>query len=90
MTPENVFGEMAASMGFASKEAAEKAILMFSRIAARGKRVGRALINAVYERAKDAGSPRVYWLTHETNRIARELYDKVAENSGFVMYRKLF
>jgi GNAT superfamily N-acetyltransferase len=32
--------------------------------AARGAGVGRALINCVYERAKVAGSPRVYWLTH--------------------------
>jgi GNAT superfamily N-acetyltransferase len=63
---------------------------LFTSETARGKGVGRALINAVYERAKNAGSPRVYWLTHETNQTARELYDKVAENSGFVMYRKLF
>ena len=32
MTPENVFGELAASIGFASREAAEKAIVMFARI----------------------------------------------------------
>jgi GNAT superfamily N-acetyltransferase len=63
---------------------------LFTSETARGKGVGRALINAVYERAKNAGSPRVYWLTHETNQTARELYDKVAESSGFVMYRKLF
>ena len=63
---------------------------LFTSETARGKGVGRALINAVYERAKDAGSSRVYWLTHETNQTARELYDKVAESSGFVMYRKLF
>ena len=63
---------------------------LFTSETARGKGVGRALINAVYQRAKDAGSSRVYWLTHETNQTARELYDKVAENSGFVMYRKLF
>jgi GNAT superfamily N-acetyltransferase len=63
---------------------------LFTSETARGKGVGKALINAVYERAKDAGSPRVYWLTHETNQTARELYDKVAEDSGFVMYRKLF
>jgi GNAT superfamily N-acetyltransferase len=63
---------------------------LFTSETARGKGVGRALINAVYERAKDAGSSRVYWLTHETNQTARELYDKVAEDSGFVMYRKLF
>jgi GNAT superfamily N-acetyltransferase len=63
---------------------------LFTSETARGKGIGRALINAVYERAKNAGSSRVYWLTHEANQTARELYDKVAEDSGFVMYRKLF
>jgi GNAT superfamily N-acetyltransferase len=63
---------------------------LFTSEAARGKGVGRALINGVYQRAKLAGSPRVYWLTHETNRTAMQLYDKVAEHSGFVVYRKLF
>jgi GNAT superfamily N-acetyltransferase len=63
---------------------------LFTREAARGKGVGRALINGVYQRAKLAGCPRVYWLTHKTNQIAMQLYDKVAENSGFVVYRKLF
>jgi GNAT superfamily N-acetyltransferase len=56
---------------------------LFTSETARGKGVGRALINAVYERAKNAGSLRVYWLTHETNQTAREPYDKVAENSRF-------
>ncbi len=32
MTPENVFGEMAAFSGFANKAVAEKAIVMFARI----------------------------------------------------------
>jgi ribosomal protein S18 acetylase RimI-like enzyme len=50
--------------------------------------VGRALISEVYQRAKQAGCSRVYWLTHETNTTARALYDKVAENSGFLVYRK--
>ncbi|MFC0805948.1 MULTISPECIES: GNAT family N-acetyltransferase [Sinorhizobium] len=63
---------------------------LFTDGAARGKGVGRALINGVYEAAKRAGSPRVYWLTHETNHTAMQLYDKVAEKSGFVMYRKMF
>jgi GNAT superfamily N-acetyltransferase len=63
---------------------------LFTSEAARGKGVGRALITGVYERAKLAGSPRVYWLTHETNRVAMQLYDKLAERSGFVVYRKLF
>ncbi|MBA8902585.1 MULTISPECIES: GNAT family N-acetyltransferase [unclassified Phyllobacterium] len=61
---------------------------LFTNEAARGKGVGRALINGVYERAQLAGSPRVYWLTHETNHTAMELYNKVAEHSGFVVYRK--
>jgi GNAT superfamily N-acetyltransferase len=55
---------------------------------ARGKGVGRALINAVYERARAAGLPRVYWQTHETNTTAQALYNQVAERSGFIQYRK--
>ncbi|ACD21363.1 GNAT family N-acetyltransferase [Paraburkholderia phytofirmans] len=54
----------------------------------RGKGVGRALIEGVYERAKADGSQRVYWQTHETNQTAMKLYDKVADRSGFVVYRK--
>jgi GNAT superfamily N-acetyltransferase len=62
---------------------------LFTTETARGKGVGRALINAVYEQARLAGSPRVYWQTHQTNHTAMQLYDKVAEHSGFVVYRKL-
>jgi len=62
---------------------------LFTNEAARGKGVGRALINGVYERAKLAGSSRVYWQTHETNITAIKLYDKIAERSGFLVYRKL-
>ena len=61
---------------------------LFTLEAARGKGVGRALIEAVYRQAKLNGSPRVYWQTHETNRTARMLYDKVAEHQGFIIYRK--
>ena len=63
---------------------------LFTNEAARGKGVGRALISGVYEQAKRAGSSRVYWQTHETNHTAMQLYDKVADRSGFVVYRKLF
>ena len=61
---------------------------LFTDAAARGSGIGRALIEAVYERARSAGSPRVYWMTHETNLTAMKLYDQVAERSGFVQYRK--
>lgn len=63
---------------------------LFTDEAARGKGVGRALINAVYDRAKTAGATRVYWHTHETNKTAMQLYDKVATAPGFVMYRQDF
>jgi hypothetical protein len=46
------------------------------------------LIQEVYRIAAEAGCARVYWLTHETNSTAMQLYDKVAEKSGFVVYRK--
>jgi GNAT superfamily N-acetyltransferase len=61
---------------------------LFTDEAARGKGIGRALIEAVYREAKNAGSSRVYWQTHETNATARLLYDRVAERSGFIVYRK--
>ena len=61
---------------------------LYTDEAARGLGVGRALIEAVYEQARMAGSARVYWQTHETNLTAMKLYDQVAERSGFVVYRK--
>ena len=63
---------------------------LFTSEATRSKGVGRALIKGVYAQAQLAGSSRVYWQTHETNQTAMQLYDKVAERSGFVVYRKLF
>jgi GNAT superfamily N-acetyltransferase len=62
---------------------------LFTSAAARGRGVGRALIAAVYEQAAAADAGRVYWQTHESNSTAMALYDKVAERSGFVVYRKL-
>jgi GNAT superfamily N-acetyltransferase len=55
--------------------------------AARGRGVGRALIAAVVGAAKEAGAARVFWNTHETNAVARKLYDAVAERTGFIQYR---
>jgi len=59
---------------------------LFTLPAARGKGVGRALIEAVYSRARDQGLQRVYWQTHESNATGRRLYDRVAENEGFIVY----
>jgi GNAT superfamily N-acetyltransferase len=54
----------------------------------RGEGVGRMLIEAVYEQARQAGSQRVYWQTHETNAQAMVLYNRIADRSGFLVYRK--
>ncbi|MGL4437672.1 MAG: GNAT family N-acetyltransferase [Bosea sp. (in: a-proteobacteria)] len=56
----------------------------------RGGGIGRQLIDAVYDIARERSASRVYWLTHETNTDAMKLYDKVAARSGFVQYRKVF
>jgi GNAT superfamily N-acetyltransferase len=52
--------------------------------------LGRALIEAVEQVARATGASRVYWLTHESNAVARALYDKLAESPGFIQYRKVF
>jgi GNAT superfamily N-acetyltransferase len=61
---------------------------LFTHAAARGKGVGRALIEAVYAQVRADGGDRVYWQTHETNSTAMALYDKIAEKNGFLIYRK--
>jgi GNAT superfamily N-acetyltransferase len=63
---------------------------LFTIEEARGKGVGRALIEAVYEKAKARGSKRVYWQTHQTNIPARKLYNSMAELSEFVIYNRYF
>jgi GNAT superfamily N-acetyltransferase len=62
---------------------------LFVDTTVRGHGVGRALIDHVYAEAAARGCSRVWWLTHETNAQAMALYDRVAERSGFVQYRKL-
>lgn len=62
---------------------------LFTNENARCRGVGRALIEAVYGYAKGAGCHRVYWQTQETNATAIKLYDKVAEKSGFIVYRRV-
>lgn len=62
---------------------------LFVTEAARGTGCGRALIEAVADKALEAGADRVYWLTQEDNHTARALYDKVAARSGFIQYRRM-
>ena len=55
----------------------------------RGGGVGRKLIEHVYAVAKQAGCARVYWLTHESNETAMQLYDRIADKPGFLQYRRV-
>jgi GNAT superfamily N-acetyltransferase len=61
---------------------------LFTAAEARGKGVGRALIEAVYEAADKRGADQVYWLTATTNATARQLYDQVATATSFIKYRR--
>lgn len=61
---------------------------LFVKPALRGQGAGRRMIEHVYREAERMGCSRVYWLTHETNTDAMKLYDRIADRSGFVQYRK--
>ena len=63
---------------------------LFVAESVRNRGLGRKLIAAVEAMARAAGASRIHWLTQETNTDARALYDKLAERSGFIQYRKLF
>lgn len=52
----------------------------------RGKGVGKALIEAVYKAAEEAGSPSVYWMTQAHNRAARQVYDRIGSLTDFIKY----
>ena len=56
---------------------------------ARGTGAGRALIEAVYKAADAKGCPSVYWLTQDFNHTARQLYDRIAANAPFTLYRRV-
>lgn len=59
---------------------------LFVEESCRGRGVGRALIAAVTERARQRGCSRIYWHTREDNLRARVLYDSVASFDGFIRY----
>ena len=60
---------------------------LFTAPDARGKGVARALIAAVIDWAEARGCCLVYWHTQASNSTAGYLYDKVAENRGFIRYQ---
>jgi len=62
---------------------------LFTAPAARRRGVAQALIEHVYTEAAARGCSRVHWLTQESNADARALYDKIAQRSGFIQYRRM-
>ncbi|MEQ6289067.1 GNAT family N-acetyltransferase [Vogesella sp. GCM10023246] len=62
---------------------------LFTAPAARGQGVARALIAAVADAARAQGCPSVYWHTHQDNSAARRLYEQLARDTGFIVYRAM-
>jgi GNAT superfamily N-acetyltransferase len=61
---------------------------LFVDPAARGKGIGRALIEAVYRAADAYGATRVYWHTESENQRAQGLYNQIATLTPFIQYRR--
>ena len=59
---------------------------LFTAPEARGQGAAAALIAAVADWARGQGCARVYWHTQASNATARRVYDKVAEDRGFIKY----
>lgn len=54
---------------------------------ARGKGLGRALIDDLITLARAKGWSRLYWHTNEGNTRARALYDQYVKSDGHIRYR---
>ena len=61
---------------------------LFTAPQARGRGVGRALIEAVAQAAEVAGASRLYWHTQEFNADGRALYDTLARRTSFIVYER--
>lgn len=60
---------------------------LFVDASARGKGVGRALLDDLVALSKEKGWTRLYWHTNETNATARKLYDQYVASDGHIRYR---
>lgn len=61
---------------------------LFANTSVRGRGIGHALIEAVYADADKHGAAQTYWLTTTSNTTAQKLYDRVANMTAFVKYRR--
>jgi ribosomal protein S18 acetylase RimI-like enzyme len=56
---------------------------------ARGRGAATALISEVKKLAIEQKCSELFWITRESNHVARKLYDKVAKQSDFIRYEIL-
>jgi GNAT superfamily N-acetyltransferase len=59
---------------------------LFVADSARNAGTGKALIDAVSDRARDKGLGVVQWITAPDNETAQQLYDKVGKRTPWVTY----
>ena len=59
---------------------------LFVTPAARGRGIGKALIEWLRNAMRDEGWARLYWMTRADNAAARRLYDGFAQADDFVRY----
>ena len=60
---------------------------LFVSADARGKGVGRALLQDLADYARSQGWKRLYWNTETSNDTARKLYDSFTADDGHIRYR---
>ena len=52
----------------------------------RGQKIAQKLITHLKSLSKSNGWDAIRWTTHSSNKIAKKLYDKIANNTGFDLY----
>lgn len=60
---------------------------LFTHEEYRGLGPARALIEHVKMHTEKRACDRVYWLNHQDNLVAQQLYNKVAKKIGFIQYK---
>jgi len=60
---------------------------LFTAEASRGLGIARLLIDGVAEACRAHGVNDIYWHTQASNKTARALYDRLARNTDFLVYR---
>ena len=52
----------------------------------RGQQIGQKLISYLKSLSKINNWNGIRWITHSSNKNAKKLYDKIANNTGFELY----